>query len=302
MIKHLVIAGGGTLTLRSLGSLQYLLEQKMIEYDNIKSIYGTSAGAIIGVCICLKMEIHLLVNYFVNRPWEDLYEITPSHIYNLYSKKGIFDKDSIIKLMEPLFEYNNIPLDITLEEFYKINNIDLHIFSIELNDLNVVDISHETFPQLSLIDALCMTSCLPIAFEPFMVNDIYYVDPGFVVNYPLSYCLYNLANLKGSELNDNDKSEILGLNTNQESMDEKTTSEIIRESNLIAYSLFIMGKLIKKNYTDHPCEVANTITYFSQESTFSSLFESISSSEKREEYIREGTESAIQFAKIISIC
>ena len=94
MIKHLVIGGGGTLTLRTLGSLQYLINNGIINIQNIKSIYGTSAGAIIGVCISLKMDIDLIINYIVNRPLEDIYDITPTDLYNLYSNKGIYFLDN----------------------------------------------------------------------------------------------------------------------------------------------------------------------------------------------------------------
>jgi len=290
MIKHIVISGGGTLTLRCLGSLQYLLEKSIICYENIESIYGTSAGAIMGVCLSLKMDIHLISNYFVNRPWEDLYEVTPTHIYNLYSKKGIFDRDSIVKLLEPLLEYNNIPLDITLEDFYKRTNIDIHMFSIELSDMEIVDISHSSFPDLSLIDALYMTSCLPFVFEPFLYNDTYYVDAGSILNYPLTPCIENLK--KG----DFNESEILGLVTIREK-EEVSCTEKITKSNLVAYSLFILLKLFKKtNQITKPTNILNTISYYTEENVFSSLFESVSSPEKREQYIKEGKDAAESFS------
>jgi len=232
----------------------------------------------------------------MNRPWEDLYEITPTHIYNLYSKKGIFDRENMVKLMEPLFEFTNISINITLEEFYHLTGIDIHFFAIELNDLNIVDISHTTYPTLTVIEALCMTTCLPVVFEPFMVNDVYYVDAGLIVNYPLSYCLKYLESIKGGELTREDKLEILGLNINQENPEKKTTSEIIKQSNLIIYSLYMMKKLIKKKYDiKKPEDVPNTITYYTQESIFTSLLESLSSPEKRENYIQEGINYAIEF-------
>lgn len=292
MIKHIVIAGGGTLTLRCLGSLQYLLENSIISYDDIESIYGTSAGAIMGVCLSLKMDIHLIVNYFVNRPWEDLYEVTPTHIYNLYSKKGIFDKECILKLLEPLLEFNNIPLDITLEDFYKKTNVDIHMFSIELTGMEIVDISHSTFPDLLLLDAIYMTSCLPFVFEPFLYNNTYYVDAGSILNYPLTPCIENLKK-KG----DFNEFEILGLATIKEKEETLSCTEKITESNLVAYSLFILLKLFKKtNQITKPTNVINTISYYTDENVFSSLFESISSPEKREQYIQEGKNVAESFS------
>jgi len=288
MIKHLVIGGGGTLTLRTLGSLQYLLKNGSIDIQNIKTIYGTSAGAIIGVGISLKMDIDLIVNYIVNRPLEDIYDITPTDLYNLYSNKGIFNRDSLVKLLEPLMEYNKISIDITLKEFYEITNIDIHMFSLELNELEVVNISHSSFPELSLIDAIYMTSCLPFAFEPFLHDNTFYVDAGIIVNYPLTYCLQDLS----QELN---KFEIFGFNTKHHEGTNDTT-EIIKNGNMVSYTLFMIKKLLKKsNQTLKLDDVPNTIIYHTDENTFSSLIESISSREKREKYIEEGYKIASTF-------
>lgn len=290
MIKHLVIGGGGTLTLRTLGSLQYFLNNGKIDIQNIVSIYGTSAGAIIGVCLALKMDIDLIVNYIVNRPLEDIYDITPSDLYNLYSNKGIFNRGSLVKLIEPMLEYNNISLDITLKEFYEITNIDIHMFSLELNELEIIDISHSSFPDLSLIDAIYMTSCLPFAFEPFLYNDTFYVDAGIIVNYPLTFCLQLL-----SQTDDFNEFEIFGFNTKHDDS-VKDTTEIIKDGNMVSYTLFIIKKLLKKsNQTVKLDDVPNTIIYNTDENTFSSLIESISSREKREKYIEEGNEIAKTF-------
>jgi predicted acylesterase/phospholipase RssA len=55
-IKHLVICGGGPSIFQSLGAIQRLEQQKFIEMPNIQTIYGTSAGAILGVLLCLFFE------------------------------------------------------------------------------------------------------------------------------------------------------------------------------------------------------------------------------------------------------
>lgn len=290
MIKHLVIGGGGTLTLRTLGSLQYLLKNGSIDIQNIKTIYGTSAGAIIGVGISLKMDVDLIVNYIINRPLEDIYDITPTDLYNFYSNKGVFNKDSLIKLLEPLMEYNKISMDITLKEFYEFTNIDIHMFSLELNELEIIDISHSSFPDLSLIDAIYMTSCLPFAFEPFLHNNTYYVDAGIIVNYPLTYCLRDL-----SQKNELNEFEIFGFNT-KHNEGAKDTTETIKNGNMISYTLFMIKKLLKKGNEIVRLEnVPNTIIYHTDENTFSSLIESISSREKREKYIEEGYNIASTF-------
>lgn len=289
MIEHLVIAGGGSLTLRTLGSLNYFLDNNIIDINKVKTIFGTSAGAILAVLISLKMDTNLITNYFINRPWENLYEITPQSLYNLYSNKGIFNKEMFIKIIEPLLEYNEISLEITLEDFYKLTNIDIHMFSLELNNLEIVDISHSSFPELHLIDALYMTSCIPLVFEPLLYKDVFYVDAGIIVNYPLIYCKEHLTKLEIY-----DEAKIFGFNTCQET-NEKTNTETIEEGNIISYTFYMFKKLLKKSKPIKIDDIPNTITYHTTENTFTSLFDSVSSQEKREIYINEGKKIACDF-------
>lgn len=289
MIEHLVIAGGGTLTLRTLGSLNYFLDNDIININNIKTIFGTSAGAILAVCLSLKMDINLITNYFVSRPWEDIYEITPQSLYNLYSNKGIFDKKMFAKLIEPLLEYNEISLEITLEEFYNLTNIDIHMFSLELNEIEIVDISHSSFPELRLLDAIYMTSCIPVVFEPFLYKDVFYVDAGIIINYPLVYCIEHLTRLGIYE-----EEKIFGFNTHQETTD-KTDTETIAEGNMVSYTFHMFKKLLKKHKQVKIPDILNTITYYANENTITSIMECFSSQEKREEYINEGKKIASDF-------
>jgi hypothetical protein len=122
-----------------------------------------------------------------------------------------------------------------------------------------------------------------------------------VVNYPLGYCLQYLKHIKGEELTHEDKLEILGLNIKQETTEVKETpTEIIKQSNLLSYSLYMMKKLVKKKYHVEKSEdVPNTITYYTKESIFTSLLESLSSPEKREMYIQEGIQYALEFNLVL---
>ena len=257
-----------------------MLENSIITYDEIKSIYATSAGALIGIGIALKMDIRLLTNYVINRPWEDLCQISPSNVYNLYSNKGIFDKTCITKFMQPLLAFKNVDINITLFEFFTLTNIDLHMFAVELDTISIVDISHKTFPELSLIDALCMTSCLPIVFEPIFYKDAFYIDAGIILNYPLEYCVKNVE----------DETTILGF----EIIENKKYDKIEKNSDLVNYSFILLCKLFKKAININKCEIPNTIKYFTDEDIFSSLMDSFST-EKRQSYIDEGFEYGEKF-------
>ena len=70
MVKHLVLSGGGQTIFNYLGIFQELFDEKHIEIDSIKSIFGTSSGSIIGAILCLKYEWNDIVDYIIRCPWE----------------------------------------------------------------------------------------------------------------------------------------------------------------------------------------------------------------------------------------
>ena len=76
MIRHLVFAGGGPSLLQTLGALQYTEDNKFIERENIQTIYGTSAGGIVGAIYCLKYDWTTIHDYITIRPWHDVFPIT----------------------------------------------------------------------------------------------------------------------------------------------------------------------------------------------------------------------------------
>ena len=114
LIKHLVISGGGPTMIQTLGSIQHLEENKFIDINNIETIYGTSAGAIIGVLICLKFDWITLHDYIIKRPWQDVFPIKVQNILDSYTKRGLFDMKTVEKCFKPLFDAKDIPLDINM--------------------------------------------------------------------------------------------------------------------------------------------------------------------------------------------
>ena len=231
MIKHIVLSGGGPTGLLYYGALKHLFEQKFIKIENIKSIYGTSIGAIIGVILLLKYDWKTLDDYFLKRPWEKVFKIAPDNLFELYSNKGMFQFSIVKEMLKPLLTAKDLSEDITLKEFYEYNQIDFHCFTSEMNSFIKVDLNHKTYPELSLIRALEMTSAVPILFKPIIEGDKCYVDGGLFDNYPINECL---ATEKCSE------NEILGIKNKWSNEQEIINSEM----NIFQYLQASMNKII----------------------------------------------------------
>lgn len=188
-IQHLVISGGGPLALSHLGSLQELEQSGIWKQSDLKSVYGTSAGGMLGLLLCLKYDWDTLMKYFVKRPWGNAFKIKPDDIFSLYQKKGVLNIQFVEIIFKPLFDAKNISIEITMQELYELTGIDLHVYSLELNEFEICDISHKSHPDLPVLKAIQMTSAIPIVIEPVCMDGKCYIDGGFVNNYPLNYCL-----------------------------------------------------------------------------------------------------------------
>jgi predicted acylesterase/phospholipase RssA len=219
-IKHLVISGGGPLGLKYLGALEKLSESGFWDINNIESIYGTSIGSIIGAFICLKYDWETLNTYIIERPWQDVINVNIKQILDSYYNKGLFDKSLLEIIFKPLLIAKNLDLNITLKEFYEFSKIDLHIFTFELNKYKSVELTHVTFPDLTLIQALTMSAALPGIFMPIIIDDCCYIDGSVLYNYPLEQCLRDHNNID----------EILGIKSS-----ENNNIHVSKETSLLEY-------------------------------------------------------------------
>ena len=236
-IKHLVISGGGPSMIQTLGAIQYLETAEFIDIHNIETIYGTSAGAIVGVLIALKYDWVTINDYIIKRPWQDVFAIKAQNIFDAYTKKGLFDIKTIEKCFKPLLDAKDISMSITLADFFKYSNIELHFFAFEINNFVLTDVSHVTHPNLSLLVALQMTCGLPVLLTPVFIEDKCYADGGIMCNYSLKHCVES-----GKK-----EDEILGFKNNY----IKNESFITGESTIIDYLLSFLFKLIGNVNQDH---------------------------------------------------
>jgi len=281
-IKHLVISGGGPIMVQNLGAIQHLEENGFLEMKNIESIYGTSAGAIVGILICLKFDWETINDYIIKRPWQDVFPIKVQNIFDAYTKKGIFDIKTIEKCFKPLLDAKDIPMDITLSDFYNLSNIELHLFSFEINEYKVHDISHLTHPNLSLLNAVHMTCALPVLVTPVCIEDKCYIDGGLACNYPLNYCI------ESGKLPD----EILGFK-NKYGEDKNIINS---ESTLLDFLLSFLFKAVFSINTDNTqLQLKNEIMCHTESLNFDILRNTLSNMEVRRTLFNNGIESASTF-------
>jgi predicted acylesterase/phospholipase RssA len=283
-IKHLVIPGGGPTGFQALGALQHLEISGFWNINDIKTIYATSAGAIISILLAMKFDWEWINDYLILRPWHETYNVNISQIFEAYSKKGIFDRSVIDIFYKPFFDAKDLTLAMTMREFYEYFGIELHLFSLELNSFEIIEITYKTFPDIPVIQAVHMSCAIPMVITPVCFDNKCFVDGGVVSNYPIKFCIENEKNLD----------EIFGI---QNIYSNYGNNIVNNESTMLDYILHFISKLIQNasEYSNYNGEIPYELKYEADAMSLDSIKESLYSSEIRKELINKGIKAAEDF-------
>lgn len=187
--KHIVLPGGGPHGLTDMGILFYCIRNKIIDLNNIESFYGTSAGGILCLLLCMQNDCDTYEDYIINCMMDKIFYVDPDNLVNIFQCKGLINENCFRDYLKPFFDSNNINIDITLKEYYDITKKNLYLYATRVQDISVVEFSHLNFPNMKLLDALHASCAIPGAFSPVVYNNEMYIDGGVMSNYPLEECL-----------------------------------------------------------------------------------------------------------------
>jgi len=282
-IKHLVFSGGGPSLIQTIGALQTVEAAGFVNLAEIQTIYGTSAGAILGVILCLKFDWPTINDYILLRPWHDVFPMKVQHIFDAYTKRGIYDEQTVAKCFKPLFDAKDISLGITMRELFDLSKIELHMYAFDINAFQLDDISYLTHPDLSVITALHMTSTLPILMAPHFIGTKCYIDGGIINNYPLKHAI------SSGKVED----EILGFKNSYGPICENPITE---ESTILELIISFLFKTIRNLGISHlQPPIKYEVVCNARVLSIEFLRMAVSSVDVRRELFQSGVESAKDF-------
>jgi len=291
-IQHLVFSGGGPAGLVNYGALKYLSKMDFWNLKNIKSIYGCSIGAFMGVVVSLGYELDWLDDYFIKRPWEKVFAINAQTVLSAYEEKGLIGEKILLEALKPLLCAKDLNENCTLKELYEFNKIVIHIYSTNINSefLSKVDLSHTTHPELSVIKALCMSTSYPFIFKPVCIDGDCFIDGGLLNNFPLNDCL--------DQEGDVDPNDVLAFtNIWNKNKNKDLHDKITIESSILDYMFHLMKKMHCEISSDNKQrEIINTVRCNLEGFTgFSNWITALSSTDLRKKLIEAGEEQGKVF-------
>jgi len=251
VIKHLVFSGGGPIGLLQYGALKYLSANNIINRSMLESIYATSVGSIIAFIYMLNFDWTWMDDFFIKRPWEKLVNISYVAYLNIFYDKGIVNKNIIINALKSLFLAKEISLNITLLEFYELTKIEFNIYTCNLTSFKKEKLNHINTPNLELIDALYMSSSVPVMFVPLYINNCYYLDGGIFINCPINECIFDKKCCYDEIICfTNDKREPIDLSNNFYKENNynygSNDYQLTQDANFFEYVLYIIKTLFNK--------------------------------------------------------
>ena len=118
-----------------------------------------------------------------------------------------------------------------MKQLYDLTSLELFFYSVGINKFEVRELSHRTTPDLTIINAIYMSSTVPIILKPLYYENEYFIDGGFLCNYPIKQCIDMKYN----------KDEIFGIYFSYENKNNLIINE---NTNLINVLLIIFRNLI----------------------------------------------------------
>ena len=176
----LVLGGGSSKGLMTLGSLQYAFDNYLLK--NITTYIGCSAGAMICYLLAIGYTpIEIVVYICCNQLMEKMVHF---NIVAMINNQGASSYNTINETFEKM-TINKIGFYPTLKDLKDKFGKTLICSTYNITDKKTEYLSPDTHPNLPCITALRMSSNLPLVFENFKYGNSVYIDGGVSDNFPI---------------------------------------------------------------------------------------------------------------------
>lgn len=189
MYKHIVFEGTSIKGLSYCGVIDVLEKHSIL--SSLTHFAGVSSGCIFAVMLALGYTAQEIKNFF---SIERISGIIPNHcklylLYSLWRKMGMYEQVLVRKELIQLIELK-YPSSLTFGELYSQTGRVLVIGVTEITSYSPVYLNPFTTPDVSILDAILASICLPLFFIPTKYNftgeDKIYIDGGISNNFPVN--------------------------------------------------------------------------------------------------------------------
>ena len=203
-IKNIVFSGGSVKGISHCGAIMALEELEIS--SKVKRIAGCSIGSVVATFFALgfnsdKMFKIIKCTNFQNLKTTHEESLSKfSTIFNgtgnIISKYGIYNNNGRKEWLRKLLIDNGISENITFQQIFENYKKELIIVGTNLNTNSLTYFSPKSTGNMTVLDAMLISTCIPLIFEPITFNNEQYVDGGVMCNYPIEVFRHIDPNLK----------------------------------------------------------------------------------------------------------
>jgi len=183
MFTNLCFGGGGIKIIPFIGALKFLIKKDLINLKLLEEIYGVSAGSMLALLINLGYNIDEIESFILNFNYQFL--VPQNNSENLIFNYGMDNMNNINNLLKTFFINKQINVKITFLELFQLTKIKLTIVITNLTKKRVEYWNYQNHPNFFVIEAIKISSCFPIVFQPIKFKKNYYLDGGILDNFPI---------------------------------------------------------------------------------------------------------------------
>ena len=182
VIRKLGLGGGGAKGILHIGALMELSKHQALDFPD--GIYGSSVGSIIASCVAFKIPIETILEFV--RTYSSIQKLIPSkfevqNISKLFTSKGFYNMNVFNTRMIELFKSANIDI-----QNKKLKDAEMPLYIVSSNITKGVPTIFSG--DVSVLDALRCSCCIPFLFHPQQVGDNLYVDGNVLTPNLTSIC------------------------------------------------------------------------------------------------------------------
>jgi predicted acylesterase/phospholipase RssA len=182
---HLVCSGSAIRSLCLLGILRYIYFNKLEHH--IKNASGTSMGAFFCLAFALKIPIDKLEEIIIKAINNtEIRYVSSAKLLNLFTDLGINDSKLYLSGIKEYIKDKYDMDDITFIELSKLTGVNVYVSTTKINDGSNFIFNVNDTPNISVIDAIAASMCIPVISKPVKIENNYYVDGCITNNLPFN--------------------------------------------------------------------------------------------------------------------
>lgn len=167
----IVLSGSST---KALGHVGFL---SAISHLGIKPkrVASNSGGSLVSALWLSGMSLEEISRVGMETDYESFVPMGWTAVLRLFAKGYLSTGEEYLKMLERLFGSKKMK-DIT---------VPFYVMTSDITNGKLEIITQETHPQMSLALAVYMSSCLPLAFKPIILDGVAYRDGGVYKDFPI---------------------------------------------------------------------------------------------------------------------